>query len=218
MRDIGMGMDPLSMVARVARASEQGPPQVYSAPLWNPLLTRMGYISGYNNQMQFDRRAKGMKHNVQQTMRPHILHGIAPSLETLAQTTLREVATKVNHIHDDRVLFVKTTYSAYRIVGTNVLVEDSRRDCIMLSLYNFIHDEQLDEVLPVGTYMALLAPYMKNSQDNRSAPLMLRCDNPQCVVVFDTYDEWKAAKAKKPRPPEKEDPSTLKQQGNEAFQ
>lgn len=38
----------------------------------------------------------------------------------------------------------------------------------MLALYNFTHDdEDSSELLPVGTHLALIAPYMKNARENR---------------------------------------------------
>ena len=132
--------------------------------------------------------------------------------------TLIEAAQRVNHIHDDRVMFFKTIHGAYTIIGTSVLVEDDRGDCIMLTLYNFIQRHQkLEEVLPVGTKLALLAPYMKKMPDRRDQPLMLRCDNPQCVILYDSDAAWETAKAGKPPPVETRDAATLKKLGNDAF-
>lgn len=77
----------------------------------------------------------------------------------------------------------------------NVLVEDDVGDCILLCLYNYLasHEDPSD-VFPVGTYMALVAPLMKYSQDDPNNALMLRCDNPECVRIFPFYRSWVAAK------------------------
>ena len=89
---------------------------------------------------------------------------------------------------------MRTIEYPYRIIGTSTLVQDVDGDCLLLSLYNYIRtDEDPVSVLPNGTFLALVAPYMKNSEDNRARNLMLRCDNPQCVLEFDSKEDWESA-------------------------
>ena len=85
------------------------------------------------------------------------------------------------------MLYAETVgFPAFRIVGTNVLLKDEAGDLMQLSMYNFVPDSSDPaERLPVGSRLAILEPYMKHSQDRDDMNLMLRCDNPQCIVVFD---------------------------------
>lgn len=203
--------------SQVQNAQRRGPPVVYSALLQSPWIIRAGYIECYNHYTSTQKTSQSM-HTIRNSIRPLIEHGIAPPMEAACPTTLREVATRVNHIHTEKVLYVKTIYKAYTVIGTSVLVEDECKDCMMLSLYNFLgEEEEEDDVLSVGTCLALLAPYMKNAKDDKAHGLMLRCDNPQCVVFFDTEAEWFASRAGKPAPPEAIESITLKEKGNEAF-
>lgn len=116
-------------------------------------------------------------------------------------------------------MFVKTIYASHRIVGTNVLVQDDNGDCLMLSVYNYVPtNEDPNDFFPNGTYMALLAPYMKNSADDPTKKLLLRCDNPECIRVFYSRRSWLAAKqGKKLIDTEGLDPGQLRREGNNAF-
>jgi hypothetical protein len=42
---------------------------------------------------------------------------------------------KMNHIHTQSVMFLKTIHLPYRIAGTNLLEND---DVIVLTLYNYV--------------------------------------------------------------------------------
>ena len=150
-------------------------------------------------------------------MRPSVEHGVAPEIESLKPIRIKTIAKKVNHIHSFSVLYVKTVHSAVRIVGLHTLVEDDSADRIMLAFYNYYCDEKAQDVLPVGTYLAILAPYMRNSRDDPGANLMLRCDNPQCILQFETKEVWKAQKNFQPPPAEKLSPFSLREMGNQAF-
>jgi hypothetical protein len=124
----------------------------------------------------------------------------------------------VNKIHADRVLFCTTSYAAYRMVGTQVLVEDDGMDCLTLALYNYVQDyEDPNQVLPVGTYLAVLAPYMKNALDDRQKNLILRCDYPQCIIKYGSKAAWLAAKEGRPSQQETSDALSLKERGNKSF-
>jgi tetratricopeptide (TPR) repeat protein len=89
----------------------------------------------------------------------------------------------------------------------------------MLSLYNYVsHNEDPNDIFPEGTYMAILAPYMKHAEDDPSKNPLLRCDNPECIRIFSSRRSWLAAKrGKKFVDTEGWDPSLLKEQGNDAF-
>ena len=198
----------------------------FSANLPSPFVNSMGFIALHKATVANDAKTNERKKesgNVQvsskQTMRPHIIHGPAPPILSLKKTTLREVAKKVNYIHEDRIMFVQTIYASHRIVGTNVLIQDDNGDCLMLSLYNFVPtSENPNDFFPEGTHMALLAPYMKNSADDPTKNLLLRCDNPECIRVFDSRRSWLAAKqGKKLIDTEGLDPSQLRLDGNNAF-
>lgn len=217
---VSTGLD----IARLAQeANERGRPPEYEALLPPPHVNRMGYINLHNENVKLAKNRKGTQNTTQvnsnSTMRPHIQHGPAPPILSLQAITLREVAKKVNYIHDDRILFVKTIHEAHRIVGTNLLVEDDCGDCLLFSVYNLVPpDVDPRDVFPEGTYLALLAPYMKNSGDDPNRNLLLRCDNPECIRTFPSRRTWLAAKrGKKLIDTDGLDPGQLRKEGNEAF-
>lgn len=105
-------------------AHERGRPPVYAGNLLPSSINRLTYIELHSKYMMLERtRAKSNKVISSSTMRPHIQHGPAPPILSLRSTTIREVANKVNHIHNDCILFVRTIYDSHRMVGTNLLVE-----------------------------------------------------------------------------------------------
>ncbi len=202
------------------QAKQNGPPSECEVPLPPPFVTKLGYINYLEKSAQPAERTEGGIIRFANTMRSYLQHNKAPnSISTLRATSLREVARRVNHIHEDRILFLKTTYDAFRIVGMNVLVEDDAGDCIMLSLYNYLaYHENPSDFFPVGTYLAILAPYMKYAKDDPKLTLMLRCDNPECVRVFPFHRSWKAAKRGKLMLSDiDDDPEILREEGNHHF-
>ena len=90
-------------------------------------------------------------------------HGPAPALDSLTPIALWEVAQKANHVHEGRVLFVRTVgYSGIRTVGLCLLVEDEAGDRAPLVLVNQVQTQVCappppppPPPLPCG---ALLAP------------------------------------------------------------
>jgi len=201
-------------------ASQRGPPEEYSAALPPPFASHFGFSNAYAHaKSQAENAQKKQMFIQQQTMRPYIVHGPAPPILSLKPTTLREVAKRVNFIHQDRILFARTVHAPYRLTSTSLLIEDDNGDCLMFCLYNMVPDNaDPDEYFPDGTYLCILAPYMKNSGDDRSRNLFLRCDNPECIRVFHTQREWKAAKmGKKLCDTRGIDPTKLRQEGNTEF-
>ena len=211
-------------VQQIQQAQLRGPPKVLSSQLMPPFLSRISFINLHEDTVKRESKRQQPEKNkefvyARHTMRPHITHGAAPSIQTLKHITLREVATKVNHIHYDRILWVKTIYDCHKIIGTNVLVEDEMGDCLMLTLYNFVPErDDPNDYFPNGTYMAILAPYMKHSRDDPTKNLVLRCDNPECIRIFDTHRSWIAGKCgKKLIDTHGFDPALLRKEGNDAF-
>ena len=131
-----------------------------------------------------------------QTMAAPLTHGVAPALERCTAISLAETATAVNSIWTGRVLFVRTTAPCLRVVATSFLVEDEAGDRIGAHLYNLVaRDEDPRSRFAPGTRLALLEPYMRHAKDDaRTGVLMLRCDNPQAVVVFESEAEWLRAR------------------------
>lgn len=129
------------------------------------------------------------------TLLAPITHGIAPSFIDLQPITIQEAIMHVNTIHTGRVLFVKTIRKSFRKVGTALLVEDSNDDLIMLYVYNFVSPEENPQlVFPCGTFIAILEPYLRFSMDNPKLPVMIRTDNPQSIIIFESDKEWFLAK------------------------
>ena len=98
-----LGLD----IARQAQlAKERGPPLTFSANLPPPFVNSMGFIELHqatvaNDAKKNDRQKESGSTQVsfKQSMRPHIVHGVAPPILSLEKTTLLEIAKKVNHIH-----------------------------------------------------------------------------------------------------------------------
>ena len=202
-----------------AEAKKRGPPPVYSATLPLPAETWYSYRLFHERTINLNKNVDdkaNKKMTVQTTMLPAIEHGIAPNVDFSIlrnQMTLREIAEKVNFLHKGKCLFVKTVFDPCKIVATSTLVQDDSGDYMSLSLYNF------DRHIPKGSLLLLLEPYMRNGQDNPESALMLRCDNPQCILMYDSQDEWEAAKeARYPNPDKKSSPNSLRSKGNTLFE
>eukprot|EP01068_Selenidium_serpulae_P000678 Selendium_serpulae@DN11201_c0_g1_i1.p1 len=220
---------------KLARDNEA--PPCYDASLsYCPRTAKLGFV----NSFQQVRNLVGTSITMGlQTTRPAIEHGVVPSISSikdLRRVTVRQIAEKVNYIHIDSVMFVTVAHAPFRQIATNVLVQDGTGDCIMLALYNYVTTgEDPADVFCVGMRLALLAPYMKNAQDDRTKTLMLRCDNPQCVVVYDDGDSWMAdqqnggegdlsrrlgggeGERERDTPSVLETPSVLRKKGNKDF-
>jgi tetratricopeptide (TPR) repeat protein len=122
-------------------------------------------------------------------------HGIAPSTIGLQPITIKEAIQKVNTIHTGRVLFVKSVKECLRVVGTTILVADSNDDLITLNLYNYVSPEEDPQLLfPSGTYIAVLEPYLRFAGDNPKESVIIRTDNPQSIIIFESDIEWTLAK------------------------
>ena len=128
---------------------------------------------------------------VKKYVMPKLLHGVAPSIKSLQQTNLREVVQKMNFIHYGRVLFVQTVKALpHREVGgegVEVMVKDGSNGLIRLLIYNYVpEDVEPESLLPIGTLLAVLCPYPRK----RDKMIILRCDNPECVVRYHTRADW----------------------------
>ena len=143
-------------------------------------------------------RAKGDgKFTPRSTLRAPLTHGVAPPLETLRTTSLRDVAQRVGAINTGRVLFLTTVGLATREIATTLLVEDAAGDTLLLSLYNWVLlSESPRAMFPPGSKLALLEPYARFARDDPRNPFILRCDNPQACILFDSDGEWAAAQAR----------------------
>jgi len=131
--------------------------------------------------------------------RAPLMHGFAPpDCTALTPILLSEVARRVNRIHTGRVLFARVVLPPYREVGTSVLLRDAAGDLAKACLYNCVgQHEEPDELYPEGTLLALMEPYMRHARDDPAAgDLLLRTDNPQTVVVFESEAEWMQAQAR----------------------
>jgi tetratricopeptide (TPR) repeat protein len=199
-------------------ARENKVPECYNASgRYCPFTAMLAFTGTFANQERIFANEKMYGATILQSARPAIEHGVVPScFQDLRHVTIQDVVKKVNHIHTDCVMLLESIHEPYRQVGTNLLVEDLEGDCILLSLYNYVGpEENPKDVFPVGMRFALLAPYMKNSQDDPSKSLMLRCDNPQCVVLYsDENYIWKRSTSTIRA---KENPWALRQKGNEEF-
>ena len=169
---------------------------------------------------------------------PPLEQGPTQNWSNLGPISLKEVASKVNHIWEDRILLVKAVRSPFQLsTGLFTLVEDEHRASVPLSLWNYLPVESNDEYsgaslnseFPEGSFLAIANPLMVPNRlfdgaANESSGVMLRCDNPDCVRVFDSKEAWETARingllnavqvqSSKASPPA----SLLKELGNAAF-
>jgi hypothetical protein len=85
---------------------------------------------------------------MKQTQMPMILNGPAPALASLTPISVRGIAEQINCIRTGRVLFATLVGPpAFRIVGTNVLLEDEHGDVMQLSLYNSVPEQVLARIM-----------------------------------------------------------------------
>eukprot|EP00798_Chlamydomonas_sp_ICE-L_P016005 gene16005-22143_t len=128
-----------------------------------------------------------------------IMPGVAPqALAGLKPIVIAEVLQSDNMIHSGRVIFLTIVEVAYRTVGTSVRtigtsvsVRDIEGNIMTLKLYNYFPAEVVPRtIMPAGTRIALVEPYMRFTRENAYQPdkedveLYLRCDNPQAVHVL----------------------------------
>jgi tetratricopeptide (TPR) repeat protein len=120
-----------------------------------------------------------------------LTHGVAPqSLAGLVPISLAEAVNEVNKIHSGRVLYMSVVGEPYRTVGVALLAEDGNGDRVLLQLYNYVPESvHPRDVLPVGTKLALLEPYLRFPRDLPQNPPCLRCDNPQAARIIPSDDD-----------------------------
>jgi len=153
------------------------------------------------------------------SLRASLEHGPRPpisSFKSLRDVCIREVIKEVNHIHEGCVTFLEVVYEPHWQIGTWLLVKDKNSDHIVLSLYNYVQPhEDPKKIFPVGMRLALLSPYIRHSWDDMSDALLLRCDNPQYVLLYDDLDYiWDNGLSSSASGMS---PSTLRVKGNKAF-
>jgi hypothetical protein len=175
-----------SLLRDVKYGLKSAPPAEYSARLPPSLITKIHSDNSLPKHREEHANIKETgKFQSRKTMAAPLEHGIAPPLRSLQPISLQQVAQRINYIHEGHVLFATTIKTAFRVVGTTLLVQDDICDCVRVGLYNIVATtEDPATVFPVGTHLAFLCPYMKNSHDMVDQELLLRCDNPQCVVSF----------------------------------
>lgn len=140
------------------------------------------------SQAEAERRKRENKVNIGSTPMAPVRHRIAPHLDTLRPISIAEAAQHTNEICHGRVLFARTLTRSFRINAVQLLLGDDEGSVLRCGLYNGPPPgpDSFDS-LPEGTPLALMEPYVKDSLSGR---ITLRCDHPQCVVVFKDEDVW----------------------------
>lgn len=171
--------------AAVKAAQKKGKPAVCSGALWPRSFVERSYMVWYQSETA-KQNAVG-QFQVNKTFGAAFTHSSIPPIHSLKPITLAKVAKRVNDIHRDKVLFVRTVAPAFKINATNLLVDDGS-DVILLSVYNFVDEKQdPQKVFPVGTHIAVLQPYMKHARDD---PKEVRAFLIQCVCLFVAVVVW----------------------------
>ena len=183
--------------AAAKKAKSRGLPPVGSFNLMSYEMQSRFHLSLLREVEEKAKRGPGFP-TQSTTMAALLTHRVVPaSLRGMEPVTLRQISRRVNEIQYGKVLFATIKIRAYKKVGTVVFIQDEAGDGVELGLYNYVlHNEDPKQMLPVGSRLAVIAPYMRHVRDEpESNHLILRCDNPQAVVVFDSDKEWLAAKA-----------------------
>lgn len=119
-----------------------------------------------------------------------VLQMAFPPLESLNVISLRKIIDSVNKIHWDHILYATTIVVPFKTCSVHVVIRDTEgQACLLCICCN--HDKRHENMF-AGTHIAVLAPYMKHSGDDpQNGAVMLRCDNPEGVIIFETEsDSW----------------------------
>lgn len=175
------------------RAQTNGRPQICIGEFLDTNYSMRLFDVEYENAIEMQKKGTV----VYNTLQSALVHTTIPELKTLREINLREIANFVNKIHWDRVLYATIVSESFKTVSVHIMISDLNNQVCRLCLYNYINDYKR---LRPGTCIAVLAPYMKHSQDNpKTGALLLRCDHPDGIVVFDGEVEWRIAIANRAR-------------------
>ena len=218
---------PDDLLPAVAMARAKGPPKVRSAEL-APNSAVIAGFSAYAASQKIE--PKGDQVKFCSTASSSIMHTeIIPNISALKPTNLRTVCKAINQITTGAVLFAKVVGpAAFRLnphAATNMLIQDENSDYMVACIYNFVRPDQDPAfVFSTGTFLAFLQPYMKFAMDDPNQNLMLRCDNPLAIRIFNSEIEWLQRQRKKipqalamNQPPATDMVSDLRSRGNEAY-
>eukprot|EP00798_Chlamydomonas_sp_ICE-L_P005547 gene5547-4182_t len=178
--------DTMRMAQEAKRRATQGPLPVMHATLPD----RMGMVLQHRALVARARDTENTVHQQGSPVRSILLapvtHGVAPQgLSGLEPIVLSEALQKVNMIQIGRVMFLTIVEEAYRTVATSMIVRDTEGNNMCLHLYNYVPPEVLPGVmLPVGSRIALVHPYLRFPRDDQRNWVCMRCDNPQAVHLL----------------------------------
>eukprot|EP00798_Chlamydomonas_sp_ICE-L_P011462 gene11462-34176_t len=166
----------------VKRRETQGPLPVMHGTLPN----RMELVLQHRAEAARARDSENVIQRVSSSMLAPVTHGVAPQgLSGLEPIVLSEAVQKVNMIQVGRVMFLTIVEEAFRTVATSMIVKDTQGNIMTLHLYNYVPAEVLPRVmLPVGSRIAFVHPYLRFPRDNEANPVCMRCDNPQAVHLL----------------------------------
>eukprot|EP00980_Cylindrotheca_fusiformis_P009763 scaffold2153_cov131-Cylindrotheca_fusiformis.AAC.6 len=141
----------------------------------------------------------------------------------ISPLSLKEMVTKVHQQWTNRILFLKTIRKPFQqATGLMTLIiqeeeEEEEREgkssegesttsiVLPLALWNYLpldgndsltsSSASLEKILPVNSYIALLHPLLVPNTlwDNKKDSIMIRCDNPETVRIFNCKEEWEMA-------------------------
>ncbi|KAL0206813.1 hypothetical protein P9112_012524 [Eukaryota sp. TZLM1-RC] len=203
-------LEPFEQV--IQQRQSAGPPSIYSGVLPPESVYRYIFEEGGKQSSNH----QGHSSLVKQSVGSAIRHIVIPPLETLRPITLSSIVQKVNYLHSGYVLFAKVVADPFRSTATHVLIRDSNSHFMQLSSYNLVPADKDPAIyFPKGSYVAVIEPFMKNAQDSRANPLLLRCDHPHGIIRYNSKQEWLMAQGKKTSL--SQDPFQLKELGSKAF-
>jgi tetratricopeptide (TPR) repeat protein len=105
-------------------------------------------------------------------------------LARLKRITIK--AMRMELMHKDKYLLVRVLERCFKMSGIMTVVDDPEGSVSIMSLYNYLVSDRvnLDEILPVGTILAIKEPYYKYSNTNSC---VIRCDSPSDIVILQRY-------------------------------
>lgn len=138
-------------------------------------LHRKAYSQGGNIGMDY---SKGLCHR--QTYCAEMFSSKAPLLK-LKKMMIRDMRMEI--MHKGKFLLLRLIEPCFKMSGVMTVVEDQEGSVCIMSIYNFVtrDSDNLDEVLPVGTILAVKEPYYKFSNTNSC---VIRCDSPSDIVIL----------------------------------
>lgn len=170
--------DILANMAQLAMGTEKRTGQ--APPKTDPAQIRSMHAQAYRNSKD-ERTTYAGHHSARQTFCGDIYCSKLP-LDQLTRIGIKNLKMEIKH--EGKYLLLRLIEPCFRMSGIMTVVEDPEGSVCILSLYNYIEKDSVnvEELLPVGTILALKEPHYKFTNSNSC---VIRCDSPSDVIILE---------------------------------